>query len=353
MLAACVSSLVWASGCGSGPEFCEEGSKECTSAGGNGGSSGSAGKGGTSGGSGNSGGSDGSTSGSGGTAAEAGQAGSGGVPPCDGSCGGDTPVCDTSNDTCVGCLGNDDCDDPTALCDTDAKVCVECLGNEDCTDPAASLCDAGACVGCGASADCEHISEKTVCDTDASECVECTGTDYASCGEDMGTPLVCDSLARTCTTNQEHSAGLCKTCVSDAQCDPGEMCVLQQFSDQDVGYFCFWKKGDTANGAPALCSSGRPYVDTVANAVSVDGTVADICGLRVSTCPAKNEFSSKDCTTSAAADDSKCSFDPTNDSKCAQYDVGVYRCTMTCLSDDDCPNGSACDTGANPAVCQL
>ncbi|HEY4156939.1 MAG TPA: hypothetical protein VGM29_02535, partial [Polyangiaceae bacterium] len=113
------------------------------------------------------------------------------------------------------------------------------------------------------------------------------------------------------------------------------------------------KKGDTADGAPALCSSARPYVTTLTNAVSIDGSMSDICSLRVSSCVAKNEFSSKDCTKVAAPDDSVCGVSPPNDAKCAQFDVGVYRCTLTCGSDDDCPVGFPCNTGASPQVCAL
>ncbi len=312
-----------------------------------GGSSGLAGEGGTT--------SDGGTSGSGGTgnSGTAGSGGAGGAQPCDGTCTGSTPVCDESSNTCVGCLGNSDCDGATPLCDTNTNTCVECLGNADCTDATASKCDAGTCTGCGANADCSHINGMTVCDAEASECVECTGTDYSACGDDMGTPLVCDSLLRTCTSNKEHDVSACKPCVSDAHCKLGQMCVLETFQSQDVGYFCFWKQSG-GNGAPTDCAAtGRPYVDLLQNSVSVDGTTADICALQVSTCPARNEFGTKDCATSAAADDSKCSFDAPNDSKCFQVSASVFHCTMVCSNDNDCPTGISCDTGATPSVCQL
>ena len=252
-------------------------------------------------------------------------------------------------------MGPNDCNDPTPLCDTDTNTCVQCLSNNDCTDETESKCEAGTCVGCGANPDCSHIAGLTVCDTAESECVECTGTDYSACGEDMGTPLVCDSLSRTCTNNLEHDVSACIECVSDAHCKLGQMCVLQKYGtpEQDVGYFCHWKKGDVANGAPASClTGGRPYVDTIEGAISIDGALADICALRVSTCPARNEYGLKDCGTSSA-DDSMCQFDAPNDSKCVQADVSVYRCTMVCGNSDDCPPNVDCDTGATPSVCQL
>jgi hypothetical protein len=173
---------------------------------------------------------------------------------------------------------------------------------------------------------------------------------------DTGTPLVCDSKARTCTTKKKASAGLCLACVSDAQCTAGKLCVEEKFGaqPQSVGFFCFYKQGDTANGAPADCfADGVPYAKTLVNQTSIDGATADICGLRSSTCVARNQFSSKDCATANAPDDSKCGFATGKDSKCDQVGASAnYRCTMTCLSNDDCP-GTTCNTGANPAVCEL
>src|SRR5690606_1607214 len=113
----------------------------------------------------------------------------------------------------------------------------------------------------------------------------------------------------------------------DAECAPGQMCVLQTFGNpaQDVGYFCFWKRGDSAPGAPTLCSSEVPYVRTISGAASIDGTTADICTLRTSTCVARSQFSAKDCTVNMSGDDSLCGFAPPDDAVCEQFDEGVYR----------------------------
>ena len=291
----------------------------------------------------------------------------------DTNCPVSTPACNTATNTCVQCTGNGNCGGATPLCDTTKNTCVECLSSTDCKSPAASLCSSGTCSPCAANADCSHIAGKTVCkagvssDSDAgtepgdagtspNECVQCTGTDYAACGQSGGKNLVCSSLTNTCSTSAEHSAGLCKPCVSDAQCPLGEMCVEEMFNGQSVGYFCFYKQGDTANGAPASCiSNGRPYSGVLKSAVSIDGETADICSLRVSTCAALNQFSQANCTTSTnTANDGACGFAPGVDSKCAESSTpGVYSCTTTCGSDLDCPLGInfKCDTGANPPVC--
>lgn len=287
---------------------------------------------------------------------EAGNAGAGGgiAAPCDGACSTPTPVCKEATDTCVECLAPADCTTGAEdKCDTTTNTCVECLEIADCDAPTAARCDGGACIKCESNADCSHIAGKTVCDTKAGECVECTGKDYGSCGSDMGTLLVCDTLNRTCTTHKEHAADLCKACVSDAHCKLGEACVLEKYDGQDLGYFCFWKQGDTANGAPSDCfTEAHPYAGVDLQATSIDGTVADICSLRSSTCVARNQFSSKDCKSGGVGNNGLCGVAPPNDAKCDQVGAGAnYRCTMTCLSDDDCPGVSTCNSSTD--VCEL
>jgi len=286
-------------------------------------------------------------------------------------CSGATPACNTATNTCVQCTSNSNCHGTASLCDTGKNTCVECLSSTDCKSASASTCIAGQCEPCASNADCSHLSGTTVCktvsasesdagaepgDADASpnECVQCTGTQYSACGQSAGKNLVCNSLTNTCSTSAEHSGGLCTPCVTDAQCPLGEMCVEEVFNGQSVGYFCFFKQGDTAHGAPASCfTNGRPYSGVLKGAVSIDGAAADICSLRGSTCTALNEFSQTDCTSSTnTANDQACGFAPGVDSKCAESSTpGVYSCTTTCLSDLDCRIGVTCNTHVNPPVC--
>lgn len=286
----------------------------------------------------------------------AGEAGSGGVAttPCDGACTAPKAVCDEPTDTCVECLEEGDCATGSKKkCDTTAKRCVECLASTECATAAAAKCDGGACVRCTSNDDCAHIAGKTVCDTAAGECVQCTGKDYTSCGMSMGTPLVCDTLKRTCTTEKEHLADLCKPCVSDSNCKLGQACMLEKFDNKDIGYFCFWRQGDTANGAPNDCfNDGHPYSQTLVNAISIDGAKSDMCGLASSTCTAVSQFKTKNCKPDAAPDDTLCGFAPPKDAKCDQVGATAnYRCTMTCLSTEDCPGVSTCNLST--FVCDL
>jgi hypothetical protein len=136
--------------------------------------------------------------------------------------------------------------------------------------------------------------------------------------------------------------------------------VLQKFGTpaQDVGYFCFWKEADADNGSPRNClPDARPYVKQIENATSIDGKLANICGLAATTCIGHNQYRAKDCTKNGAPDDSLCGFAGGKDAKCAKLGA-TYRCTMRCFSYDDCKgdpgvDDGACDTGVSPNVCKF
>ncbi|MGC4067250.1 MAG: hypothetical protein QM784_21930 [Polyangiaceae bacterium] len=324
------------------------------------------------------------TSATGGTAKGGSSGSSGGTTattttaPCDGKCNGATPVCEPSSQKCVACTANGDCKDAAKpvcsatnacvecnasgdctqdatkpVCNQTFNACVGCLANADCKDAKAPVCDVNTntCKPCSIDADCALIAGKGVCD--AGTCVQCTGKKYEACGKLESTALVCDSAAKTCTTDKKAgSSGLCQPCVSDAQCPAGQLCHQQMFDGKPVGYFCFWKRGDASNGAPAACSdaSSRPYSKVDANVVSVDGETATLCTLRSSTCIALNQYSAADCGPTGTSNDALCGFAPGVDSKCMAYDV-AYRCTTTCLSNDDCRTGVTCNTGVTPPVC--
>lgn len=300
-------------------------------------------------------------------------------------CAGTKPLCDVTHNACVACLEQTDCTNAAAsYCSStshtctpctsstqcsnipgkpicSAGTCVQCTKQSDCTDPGASQCDLSThtCKPCTTDAHCSNIAGKGVCLDGA--CVQCTAAKPTACGADSksGTPLVCDSLKHTCTTALAKSAGLCAPCVSDAQCKAGELCVLDTVgtgaSAKAVGYFCHWKKGDSANGAPADCfANGRPYAGTLTGATSIDGQTADVCTLRVSSCIASAEFSTKNCAPTGTPDDSQCGVAAPIDAKCIQATgSSAYSCTMTCGSDLDCRDGFACNTNVSPPVCQF
>lgn len=311
-----------------------------------------------------------------------GTSGSKTTAPCNGKCSGTTPVCDvdtnkcveclkssscedaakpvcdTGSNVCVGCLSSGDCtvDATKPVCKTETTTCVGCLANTDCTSATASLCDTATntCGKCSIDADCTHISGKGVCN--AGTCVQCTGVKYSGCGQLEGKNLVCDSLTNTCSTDKtEKMAAECQSCISDAQCIAGQVCALQTFNGSAVGYFCFWKQGDTANGAPADCtlSTNRPFVKVQSDVKSIDGTTATLCTLATSTCTALNQFRATDCAPTGTPNDNLCGFVAGVDSKCVAYGTTQYRCTTACGSNDDCKSGFSCNIATTPDTCSL
>jgi len=314
-----------------------------------------------------------------GGAAGAPMAGAAGALPCGKRCDGNKPFCDVLRGKCVECLRHETCEDPAASACSSDGACSACADSSQCTHISGkNVCSGGACVACGAHSDCplasasqcwEKFSICTPCSTDAQcahvpgktvcsdgTCVQCTGTKAEACGT-RSVPLVCDSKSNTCSTFKDSSAGLCQPCVSDAQCRPGQLCVQETlFNGQKLGFACFWKEGETQHGAPANCAlSGRPFVKQVQNAASIDGAIADICTLRVSSCLALKQFSDVDCATSPTnpmADDSKCGVVPGMDARCAVVEEVVFRCTMTCGSNEDCLSPVACE-GAVTSVCKF
>ncbi len=241
------------------------------------------------------------------------------------------------------------------FCDLD-HFCVECLKTADCTDPQASFCDAGSCSPCQTNEDCAHLTGTTVCDAPTGECVECTGTDYASCGTHDGTPLVCDSLIRTCSDRKEHAAVECNTCISDAERKLGQRCAREVFDGTELGYRCFWEP--EAEGAPAGCPAAPPYVVLKSDVTSIDGVMADVCTLKVSTCKAHEDFGNVDCEAAEdVPDPSLCGEPDLNDAGCefsgSVGDDNYYRCTVRCAAHEVCPSeGLECPT-TSPRVCEL
>ncbi len=298
-----------------------------------------------------------SNSNAGNSASGGGSAGQATSTPCNGSCSDATPLCDAASSQCVACLESDDCKDTSKpICDTASNTCVACLENADCNDAKASRCDASTntCTPCTVDNDCAQIIGKGVCMLGAAgqtnQCVQCTGKKFDACGQSDGKALVCDSLSHTCsTTTTAQSAGLCQPCISDAQCKLGQYCVQQMYNNQPVGYFCFWKQGDPAGGAPADCKAleNRPYVST-SSATSIDGDSGTFCMLDWSTCKAVNDFRNKPC-----ASDSECGLGQGQDSKCVAVGTTQKLCTMACSSDVDCKVGYTCLPEPAPQMCSL
>jgi hypothetical protein len=112
------------------------------------------------------------------------------------SCGGATPVCDTTTNTCVQCTSAANCSGATPICGSNNK-CQACVGDGECgalNDPARSTCAAsGACVQCTAANSTQCAGTTAVCNTTTNKCVQCLAS--TSCS---GATPICATATNTC-----------------------------------------------------------------------------------------------------------------------------------------------------------
>ena len=85
---------------------------------------------------------------------------------------------------------------------------------------------------------------------------------------------------------------------------------------------------------------------------SIDGTSALVCGLRRSTCQAQAAYDTTNCMTPDAAGNDRCGAAGLNDGVCRMKSATTNRCSVYCVSNDDCP-GTTCDTSTTPRICRF
>jgi hypothetical protein len=178
----------------------------------------------------------------------------------------------------------------------------------------------------GGGSHCGHIvSANTVlgvCDSSgaAGICVQCTGAQSSACGAN-----ICDSLAKVCSPFPAGTARICQPCISDANCAANSRCVLETFGQSALGYKCVPLAQN--NACPLTPFSSLTRVNTI------DGTVADACLLRRTTCTAFNEFSLRTC-----AVDADCGEPDLDDGRCITDSSLGTRCSIPCGNGTDCPS---------------
>jgi hypothetical protein len=129
-------------------------------------------------------------------------------------------------------------------------------------------------------------------------------------------------LQNICGSVPPASANLCDTCISDAQCEPGQLCIYQSFPGETIGPFCFPQEAQTVG-----CS--QPPYGFPQNATSIDGVNAVLCTLRTTSCLGLASYQTRSCTS-----DADCGADFIDDGIC---DPALSVCTYACVSSIDCP----------------
>jgi len=214
------------------------------------------------------------------TSSSSGNAGAGGSGDCPTACSGDTPVCDSDSQTCVGCLPGDDTCGSGSYCDPATNSCANgCSADTDCATPL--VCDptTHACVSCTSDTQCDAGA---VCSptgqcvsgcTDSQPCSNGLACCDGACTDLTNDPLACGMCGVPCD-NLAHASELCVSGMCQlGGCDPG-------FADcnQNADDGCEWD--ETQSGA-CSCTPG----DTQDCYTGAPGTKdVGTCKSGVSTC---------------------------------------------------------------------
>ncbi len=242
------------------------------------------------------------------------------------------------------------------VCNVSSEQCVECLSDADCKDGGKAHCDSttNSCVACAEDAQCSHLTATPLCNVSKGSCYACTRENQAT----VCNGNVCNNQTGACTTTPLKTLVACKPCVADDECKEGYVCAPTVASGKDIGEFCLPKKDATGGGLPnGNCSAnGRPFYSSI-DVTSVDGEMTSVCASRTATCPALNDFSTKNCGGTESSNHAQCGFERLDDGYCVQVgNDATFQCTIPCVSDADCKIGTTCDgsaSGYNGTVCKL
>jgi MYXO-CTERM domain-containing protein len=220
-----------------------------------------------------------------------------------GQCQGPTPVCDVGSATCVGCLGNGDCQGGggNPVCDQSNHQCISCQNDFEPNNPGLFSCS---------------NPDLPACQTEAASGQQgaCTQCRVAS-GTATANPGVCPGNANTpvCSSRAGSTGGACG-CNGDADCGSknGRICDGTQ---------------NTGNGA---CVNGCRSTADCPTGKTCENIVGGVGICKGQTCnPANGDA---DCKT---APNLHC--DGTlNGGECVE-----------CLSDNQCTGGKVCETDTN------
>jgi hypothetical protein len=266
------------------------------------------------------------------------------------NCSGPTPACDAMSQTCAVCTTADRraCTPTQPDCDVSGVAACTCNGTS-CTNVTASRCNlvSNGCEACTVAGDCAHLSATPQCRTGT--CVQCLNNTHCAANQ------ACNTATNRCVPITIGGAGRCETCLRDTQCGAGMLCVPMTYDDPSTpasdpvaaGFHCLQRQATVAG---ADCINTRPHASPQMF-TSIDGTTDVVCGLRASTCEAQAAFDMTNCMTLDASGNDRCGAAGLNDGVCRMRSVTTNRCSVYCVSNDDCRSGTSCNTALNPGVC--
>ncbi len=209
---------------------------------------------------------------------------------------------------------------PGSYCSATAG-CVSCLTNDQCPSRSAPACTDSACQGCRSDADCSRFVDAPACR--AGECVACSATNHGVCDASRA----CDVRAGTCSSWPTGSSTVCEYCVSDAQCQPGQLCAPSSSLSATYGPVCLWRIDAGLPGAPSGdCDSSAPF-GLPFPIRSLDGVNATVCALEYATCRTLTRYGLSCVDATTCGDSGHCV---------------ASRCTYSCNVPHACPEDRAC-----------
>ena len=119
------------------------------------------------------------------------------------ACSEPADMCDTTTNTCVGCVTDEDCAyTTTPICDDATKLCRGCTSDADCTAAAPACQPSGLCGECSSTNLTLCVAPLAACEPESGTCVNCnTDTDCTGSGDH------CDTASHTCVGGDGGSGG--------------------------------------------------------------------------------------------------------------------------------------------------
>lgn len=199
--------------------------------------------------------------------------------------------------------------------------CHECGADSDCPTRGAPHCYNGTCSTCADDVSCERFADTPACH--GGTCTDCSATNHGSCSVNVA----CDVRTGRCSSFLTMSSTVCELCVSDAQCQPGQVCAPSSSASAAYGPVCLWRRDAGLPGAPSGDCNGSAPFGVSMHITSLDGVVTDVCGLEYATCRTLTRYglACTDSTTCGTA------------GACT-----ANRCTYSCSAPHVCPEDRAC-----------
>jgi hypothetical protein len=312
------------------------------------------------------------------------------TPSCvvDSNCGGTTPNCDSSSNTCFNCTVSDLCGIDAPVCDFDlgecggctrgtqckAKYaqnpycvlddqsdgfggCSKCLSNFHCENPS-PYCntDTLSCETCSLDSHCT-VGTKNVCETQEGSCVECIENDLSSPDRSSACIAVYSDEKPVCNTE----TNTCVECLSNPNCEnPEPKCDLSSKSCVPCtgATDCNEYKNNCVGAGSSSYFAGY-CSDCFSDSDCISNPEGDVCKTSIGMCVECTSDSDCSGDTPYCDDRNGACVGCKEDSDCAEDrfcdNASTERSNLCveCITGSDCDGDEVCDTSNEPYLCRM